>query len=215
VFINIHTHNESFDAKIEIVSLAPGDPSKPMMYSRGIHPWKINKAYKQELEILKENAQQRYCIGIGECGLDKYSDVDFELQKAVFEEHIKIANELNKPLIVHCVKSHSDLIGMLKKANNKVPVIVHGFNNNLNTATSLLKAGIILSFGKALLNYESNAVEALRNAGREKFFLETDDQDISIKYIYKKAAEILFIDEEILQEQLKTNFRKVFKEEIL
>ncbi len=215
MFINIHTHSEIFDAKVEIVSLSPGDPLKPNFHSRGIHPWKISKDYKKELEQLKVIANERRCIGIGECGLDKYSDVDYELQKTVFEEHIKLANELNKPLIVHCVKSHTELLAILKKMENKVPVIVHGFNNNLAIATTLLKAGIILSFGKALLNYESNAVESLRNSGRDKFFLETDDSDVSIKYIYKKAAEILFIDEEILQEQLKNNFRKIFKEEIL
>ena len=215
MFINIHTHNEIFDAKVEIISLSPGDSLKPNFHSRGIHPWKIAKNYKQELSQLKLIANERRCIAIGECGLDKYSDVDFELQKTVFEEHIKLANELNKPLIIHCVKAHSELIAILKKLENKVPVIVHGFNNNLSTANSLLKNGIILSFGKALLNYESNAVEALRNSGRDKFFLETDDSEVSIKYIYKKAAEVLFINEDILKEQLKSNFRKVFKEEIL
>ncbi len=215
MFINIHTHKEIFDAKIEIISLSPADPLKPNFHSRGIHTWKIGKNYKQELQQLKVIATERRCIAIGECGLDKYSDVEFELQKTVFEEHILLANELDKPLIVHCVKAHSELISILKKMDNKVPVIAHGYNNNLSTANTLLKNGIILSFGKALLNYESNAVESLRNCGRDKFFLETDDSDVSIKYIYKKAAEVLFINEDILKEQLKNNFRKVFREEIL
>ena len=49
----------------------------------------------------------------------------------------------------------------------------------------------------------------------KNFFLETDDGKISIRDIYKKASEILGINEEILQEQLKNNYQRIFKEEIL
>jgi Tat protein secretion system quality control protein TatD with DNase activity len=47
--------------------------------------------------------------------------------------------------------------------------------------------------------------------GRKNIFLETDDADLSIKYVYKKAAELLGIDEDIIKEQLKYNFETVFK----
>jgi TatD DNase family protein len=95
--------------------------------------------------------------------------------------------------------------------DNKVPVIVHGFNNNENIARVMVNEGFYFSFGKALLGYESNAEKALKNVGRKNFFLETDDSDISIKYIYKKASEILGIDENILQQQIQSNFETVFK----
>ena len=92
-----------------------------------------------------------------------------------------------------------------------MPVIVHGFNNNENIARVLLDHGCIFSFGKALLGYESNAAKTIKNIGRKNFFLETDDADISIKYIYKKAAEILGIDEKTLKIQLQNNFETIFK----
>ena len=47
--------------------------------------------------------------------------------------------------------------------------------------------------------------------GRKNILLETDDADLSIKYVYKKAAELLGIDEDIIKEQLKHNFETVFK----
>jgi len=43
VFINIHTHKELMDAKVELVSLHKPDAKKPNVYSFGIHPWKIDK----------------------------------------------------------------------------------------------------------------------------------------------------------------------------
>jgi TatD DNase family protein len=197
------------------VSLAPLDSEKPNYYSYGIHPWYINTNYRDVLERLHLVGRDRRCLAIGECGLDKLIKTDMRLQTEIFEEQIALANEINKPLIIHCVKAFNEVLYSLEKKQNKVPVIVHGFNNNMNIANELLKSGVKLSFGKALLTFGSNASEVIRHVGRHNFFLETDDSDISIKYIYKKAAELLGIDEEILKEQLKSNYQKTFKEEII
>jgi TatD DNase family protein len=90
-------------------------------------------------------------------------------------------------------------------------VIIHGFNNNENIARVMVNEGFYFSFGKALLGYESNAAKAIKNVGRKNFFLETDDAYISIKYIYKKASELLGIDEDIIKQQIQSNFETAFK----
>jgi TatD DNase family protein len=211
VFINTHTHSQLYDAKIEVVNLPLDSHEKPNHYSYGLHPWHIKKETCFEaLEKLQNVALEKRCIAVGECGLDKLSDVDFTLQQEIFTEQIKIANRIKKPLIIHCVKAFNELINCLNLNDNKVPVIVHGFNNNENIARVMVNEGYYFSFGKALLGYESNAAKALKNVGRKKFFLETDDADISIKYIYKKASDLLGIDEEIIKEQLQANFEAVF-----
>lgn len=215
VFINIHTHHEIFDAKVELVSFHVSEEARANVYSYGIHPWKIEGDKTDLLMRINRVARNRRCIAVGECGLDKNCETDFKLQEEIFLEHVILANEIDKPLIIHCVKAFNELTACLRKAKNKVPVLIHGFNNNLNIAQTLLKEGYLLSFGKALLSPESNAAEAIKHCGRNNFFLETDDADISIKYIYKKAAEILSVDQEILQQQLKSNYYRIFKEEIL
>lgn len=159
--------------------------------------------------------RNRRCIAIGECGLDKAIDTDFELQQKIFCEQIQIANEVQKPLMIHCVKAFNELTACLKKMNNTVPVIIHGFNNNQNIANDLLKHGYLLSFGKALMDDGSNASEVIKHVGRKNFFLENDDSNVSIRDIYKRASEILGIEEQFLQEQLKSNYQRIFKEEIL
>ena len=212
MFINIHTHSRIYDAQVELVNLPMDAADKPEHYSYGLHPWYIDKdTYISQLEHLRIRAHERRCMAIGECGLDKLSKVDFEFQKEIFTEQVLIANEVKKPLIVHCVKAFNELINILNLNDNAVPVIVHGFNNNENIARVLVNEGIYFSFGKALLGYESNAAKALKNVGRRNFFLETDDADISIKYIYRKASELLGIDEEIIKEQIQKNFETVFK----
>ena len=212
MFINTHTHKQLFDAKIELVNLNISALEKPNNYSYGIHPWQIDtKGYQLELKLLEQKAHEKKCLAIGECGLDKLSSVDFLLQQQVFIEQIKIANRIKKPLIIHCVNAFNELLNCLNLNDNKVPVIVHGFNNNENIARILVSQGLYFSFGKALLGYDSNAAKAIKQVGRKNIFLETDDADLSIKYVYKKAAELLGIDEDIIKEQLKHNFETVFK----
>ncbi len=203
------------DAKVELVSLHSPSAKKPNLYSFGIHPWKIDKDVNDILQEMDTITRNRRCIAIGECGLDKAIETDFELQQKIFCEQIQIANEVQKPLMIHCVKAFNELTACLKKMNNTVPVIIHGFNNNQNIANDLLKQGYLLSFGKALLNDSSNASEVIKHVGRKNFFLENDDSDVSIRDIYKRASEILGIEEQFLQEQLKSNYQRIFKEEIL
>lgn len=212
MFINTHTHTQLYDAKIELVNLHVDSTIKANYYSYGLHPWHLDKeTYEAQLGKLEVIAHEKRCVAIGECGLDKLSKVDFEFQQKVFIEQIKIANKINKPLIIHCVKAFNELINCLNLNDNKVPVIVHGFNNNENIARVMVNEGYYFSFGKALLGYESNAAKAIKNVGRKNFFLETDDADLSIKYVYRKAAELLGIDEEIIKLQIQSNFETVFK----
>jgi Tat protein secretion system quality control protein TatD with DNase activity len=78
----------------------------------------------------------------------------------------------------------------------------------------LTEEGYYFSFGKALLGYESNAAKAIKAIGRKRFFLETDDKDLSIKYVYLKAGELLGVNDEIIQIQIEENFKSVFNFDI-
>lgn len=212
MYINTHTHLQLYDASIEVVNLNLDSTDKPNHYSYGLHPWYIDEStYENYIRKLEIKADEKRCIAIGECGLDKLSKVDFKLQEKAFVEQIRIANHYKKPLIIHCVKAFNELINCLNHNDNQVPVIIHGYNNNENIARVLLDNGCFFSFGKALLGYESNAAKTIINIGRKNFFLETDDADISIKYIYRKASELLGIDEEILKQQVQSNFETIFK----
>jgi TatD DNase family protein len=216
LFVNLHTHSQIYDAKLEIVNAEINEPKGYKYYSYGIHPWFINKeTIDEDLNKLRFKITEKNCLAIGECGLDKLSKVDYDLQTFVFNEQIKLANEVKKPLIIHCVKSFNELINCLNLSNNEMPVIIHGYNNNENIARVLKDYGCYFSFGKALLGYDSNASKVIKNIGKDYIFLETDDADLSIKYVYGKATEILGVNLEIVQEQIKMNFEKVFKKQLI
>ena len=150
-------------------------------------------------------------LAIGECGLDKVCETDWNLQVAVFKRQITLANRMNKPLIIHCVRAFEELIKIIEEAKPTVPVVVHGFNKKSTVADRFIEHGMYLSFGAAILNRESPAAAALQRIPADQFFLETDNSDVPIGEMYKAAAEIRQIDEEAVILQMQQNFNTVFK----
>ncbi len=55
------------------------------------------------------------CFAIGECGLDSLVPIDQKIQEDVFVKQINIANEVKKPIIVHCVRKFYEVISFKKK----------------------------------------------------------------------------------------------------
>jgi len=215
-FTNIHTHAVAEPNILSIKNSAKYFNSLPTseFISIGIHPWYISeKSLNEEIDIIQKNARNKNVLAIGECGLDKLTDTDLGLQENIFKAQLEIAAQVQKPLIVHCVKAFDSLVRIKKEMNVHVPMIVHGFNNNEQIAKELIKNGFYLSFGKALLQENSNASKAIKLVPIDSIFLETDDADISIKSIFEAASKLLIIEEGLLVQHIYSNFKRVFKHE--
>ncbi len=146
------------------------------------------------------------CLAIGECGLDKLIDLSEKEQEKSFEMQIHWANYIKKPLIIHCVRSFSEILRFKKIA--KVPMIIHGFNKKKIIADQMQDAGFYLSFGKSLLdNLSLQAV--FRDFPIEKIFLETDDKVFDLQNLYYLAAEIKKISIESLIQQIDNNLKTI------
>jgi TatD DNase family protein len=154
LYINIHTHHtKPVEGIISIGNLYKNfDQIEPdSLYSVGLHPWYLSEAeWKNEFSVVKNKSLLPNVVAIGEAGLDKVCSTDFSLQQTVFIQHIQLANELKKPLIVHCVKAHAEVIALLKQTQVEVPVLFHGFNKSKGLAQQLIALGYYLSFGKGL-----------------------------------------------------------------
>ena len=123
-YFDFHHHKQNFPNGIYNLELFQAVPEMP--FSAGIHPKDIDENnLSLQIEWLKESINEN-CFAIGECGLDSMVSATAEVQNKVFLEQINIANELKKPLIIHCVKRFSELIPFRKKSD--LPMILHGFN---------------------------------------------------------------------------------------
>ena len=200
IFFDFH-HHKSHNS-YGIYNLHQEEILPENYFSVGIHPKDIDGNWQENLEKVKEISQQQNCVAIGECGLDALINIDENLQKKVFEAQILWANEINKPMIIHCVKRFQELIPFQKLA--KVPLIIHGFNKRKSVADEMLKHGFYLSFGKSVLH--SVSLQAIvKDFPLEKMFLETDDADFDIAELYQKVAELKEISLGKLQKQISNN----------
>jgi TatD DNase family protein len=177
-------------------------------YSIAIHPWHISTNWPIQLSQIKQYALQKKVVAIGETGLDKICKTDWLLQLQVFKAHIQLANQLQKPLLIHCVRAWDEVLGILKNEKVAVPVIFHGYNKNGLLAKKISEAGYYLSFGKAL--HQVKVQEALQQIPLSKCFFETDDADITIAAIYKLAVQVLSIEVNVLSLQMQQNAKTVF-----
>ncbi|MDW9382124.1 TatD family hydrolase [Chryseobacterium sp. JV558] len=175
-------------------------------YSIGIHPNDIDRNnIEQQLSWMRSMMFEN-CFAIGECGLDSLVSIDQKIQEEVFLRQIKIANEVKKPLIIHCVRKFYEVISFKKKAEQ--PMIIHGFNKKRQIAEDLLSNNFYLSFGKAVL-YNLSLQDIIKNTPLDRIFLETDNEDFNIEELYIKISEIKAISLEQLNEQILENLHSI------
>jgi TatD DNase family protein len=211
-YINIHTHVIDNDTNnYTILNVYPEECiPKKSFFSTGIHPWRINENWKNELKVIANNLLITNCLALGECGLDKRIETPITKQIEIFEAQIKLASELKKPIIIHCVAAFDEILEILKQHSFKEKVIFHGFSKSKELAQQLYKLGYYISFGKYLIQNE-NLSEVFVNTPQDFYFLETDNSQYTINQIYKKASEINQLSVEKIQEIVYANFKKVFK----
>ena len=217
-YIDMHTHH--FSNRNDVISIRSIDINEYLQnpelinqsFSIGLHPWYLtNENATNNLSILETLIDQENLLAIGECGLDKMIDVDYAFQKEVFKSQIQLAEKYFKPIIIHQVKSHDELLKIKREMNPTQPWIIHGTRLKWSIANDLLNAGMYLSFGHHLLKREERLVETFLQTPNDKIFLESDNSDIAIDDIFASAADIKSISLEELKEIVYQNYKTVFK----
>lgn len=203
-FFDFHHHKKNMPNGIYNLDIEQIPPDFP--YSIGIHPKdidmnKIDNQFEWMKNMIFEN-----CFAIGECGLDSFAETEEKIQEEVFLRQIRFANEVKKPIIIHCVRKFYEVISFKKYAEQ--PMIIHGFNKKERIAEDLLKNNFYLSFGKAVL-YNLSLQNTLKITPLDKIFLETDNDDFSIEELYEKVSEIKGISLENLNKQISENLETI------
>ena len=216
-FVDIHTHTakNSVDL-IQIVNLDLNQSCPEHgCFSYGIHPWALDNTDFQEEEVfslLKERLKSPNVIALGEAGLDKMHKASFERQIELFERQIELSEALQKPMILHDVRSHNEIIALRKKHKAKQPWIVHGFSGAEQDIKQLIGQGIYLSVGESLLHPERKIYKSFKFIGLDYLFLETDMAEIGVEKVYEAAARLLEMDLLVLRTRIFSNFAQLFRQ---
>ena len=214
-FIDLHTHRiKTCDNLIQIVNLDLNQSCPEHgCFSYGIHPWVLDSAdfqAKKALQALEEKLKLPQVLALGEAGLDKMHKASFERQVAVFERQIELSEVLQKPMILHDVRSHNEIIALRKKHKAQQPWIVHGFSGTEQDVKQLIGQGIYLSVGESLLHPERKIHKSFKFIDLDYLFLETDMAEIGVEKVYETAANLLEMDLSALQTRIFANFARLF-----
>ena len=142
--------------------------------SIGIFPTDAFEFNREKIEDIYKEYYQDDIDAIGEIGLDYYWDKDHhDIQKEIFIEQLKIAKELNKPVIIHSRDAAEDTFNILKNSNNKV--IMHCYSGSLEMAKEYQKLGFYISIaGTVTFKNARVPLEVAKNIDINKLLIETD-----------------------------------------
>lgn len=177
-YIDFHTHRETAEGVVTPRSFA-------------IHPWDADKEKATTFDEFRSKYKAQFAEAeiIGECGLDKACNADWDRQQQLFHWHIAIASEQRKPMVIHCVRAYNELMELRRHYPGNIWV-VHGFTGSLQLADQLNKTNIWISFGAAILDPRRAKVRQTLALLPHPFLLETDDNPCGIETIYNEAAQI-------------------------
>lgn len=178
--ITIGCSERSFEST---AALSRADPR--VFSAFGVHPLSAEQWNNAEARVRALVRREPRCVAIGECGLDYHrvpEDVDVEAykerQRDAFAAQITLANELEKPLIVHTREAEEDTLAIMK-AHLRVdaPVHVHCFTSSANLASALLDAfpNLCLGFtGVVTFKNGGDVRDVVAGVPLDRILLETD-----------------------------------------
>ncbi|WWO99652.1 MAG: YchF/TatD family DNA exonuclease [Candidatus Dasytiphilus stammeri] len=206
-----------------------GKEHPQVAYSCGLHPLYINQYnidnfYQKLHTIVKSNKK---VIGLGETGLDyHYQLLNKKKQQLFFREHIKIACDLDKPLIVHTRCAKKDTLDILHEEHaEKCRGVIHCFTEDITMAKKLLDIGFYISFsGIVTFKNVTHLHEIVRYIPLERILIETDSPYLApvpyrgkenhpalLYQIAKVIAAIKNISIEKLAQITTNNFSRLFR----
>jgi TatD DNase family protein len=142
----------------------------------GIHPQAAGTFQKAHLNELRQLLTHERAVAIGEVGLDRQLDVPLQQQEELFIAMIRLAREMEKPLLIHTRRSTERTLELLQReGGDQAGGIFHAFSGSLETARKVIDLGFLLGVGGVVtLQTARRLPEVIREVPAEALVLETD-----------------------------------------
>lgn len=140
----------------------------------GVHPHDAQNANAGYLDELKALLEKPKVVALGEIGLDYHYDFSpRDVQLRVFEEQLKLAKELDRPVVIHDREAHEPTLRLLTQYRPKG--IVHCFSGSAEMAKQLVQLGFYIGFtGVVTFKNARKTLEAAAAVPMDRLLLETD-----------------------------------------
>ena len=173
-------------------------------FAAGVHPHELYHMSEKTIQQIRQLAEHKKCVAIGEIGLDYHYDTfPKQTQKYWFEKQLSLAKLLHIPVIIHSREASQDCFDIIKKSGVEKGVI-HCYSGSVEMAEEYVKMGFMIGIG-GVLTY-SNAkklTEVAKKISLEHILIETDSPYLSpvpyrgkrndsrnLEFIVKKLADI-------------------------
>ena len=176
-----------------------------------------DKIFNEYVSLMKK------CDAVGEIGLDYhwYKDTK-EKQKELFIKQIKIANDLNKPIIVHAREALADTYEILKKYPCRG--VLHCYSGSSELAKEFVKLGYYISIGGPItFKNAKEPLEVVKSVPLDKLLIETDspyltpvpnrgkrNEPSNVVYTATKIMDTIGVDKETFLKQINVNYDSLF-----
>jgi TatD DNase family protein len=167
------------------IALARQHPER-IHASVGIHPNFGQPWTADILPTLREQAQDKQVLAIGEIGLDYYRrHTPFDQQRTMFKEQLALAAELSLPVVIHNRDATEDVIRILQEWHGDLvrsgsplterPGVLHSYSADLDTAKRAIELNFFIGIsGPVTFNNAPERKSVTRNLPLAHLLLETD-----------------------------------------
>ena len=166
--VNVGTEVEDSKRGAELAAVLPN-----VYATAGIHPHNAGTYTAADLEALAELSESPGIVALGEVGLDYYrSEWSKEVQTALFEDAISLANDTRLPLVIHSRQAFADTMACLGRA--RVPVVLHCFEGGDREVREATERGYYVGLAGNVTYKNSETARILRLISEDRILVETD-----------------------------------------
>lgn len=215
--------NAGSDVESSKESIHLAEKYKYIYAAVGVHPQSVKTSWNSDIKIIEQLLSHEKVVAIGEIGLDYYHDSQYkDLQLSMFESQLKLASEMDFPVIVHDREAHSDTMSLLRKYNPRG--VIHCFSGSVEMAQEVIKLGMYIGIGGVItFKNAKNPLNVVKNIPLKSILLETDSPYMTpvpyrgkrcdssyIPFTAQKLAEIKQCTVEEVFNTTKNNSMKLF-----
>ena len=195
----------------------------------GLHPFFIEQHEHRFLLDLENILKTEECVAVGEIGLDTFQKHHkqpelFQRQQEFFSAQLELAQQFEKPVLLHILRSHADAIRILKQHKFQYGGIAHAFSGGVQEAKVLIQMGFKIGVTGQITNLNAKRLIAVvQEVGLEHLVLETDCPDMTplccqtshehrtrntpanLPYVLDGLAQVLNVPREIVAQHLWDN----------
>lgn len=144
----------------------------------GFHPMYLDDQTEDDMDALRDYVETHRPVAIGECGLDYYVEgLDGERQQWFFEQQLRLARDLELPVIVHARRAVDQVLAALRRFS-PLTGVVHSFPGSFDQAKRLNDLGFMISLGGPITYERANKLRTMvKQIPLEWLMLESDAPD--------------------------------------